>query len=178
MPFRYFSTANILSGQLEKISQWYLTSAVYQVLGKLARKACLKWPNVYTKRAWRFPEVTHELSSSIWLFKQYRFHISHCSAVMQVGQLEKKTGSHHWVLCLKCHCCLLSINTLRTRQNGRHFPDAFSWMQMYKFQLRFHWSLFLRVQLTIFSTGSDNGLGPNRRQAIIWSNDGLVCWRI
>ena len=30
------------------------------------------------------------------------------------------------------------------------FPNAFSWMKMYKFQLRFHWSLFPKVQLTIF----------------------------
>ena len=28
-------------------------------------------------------------------------------------------------------------------------PNAFSWMKVYKFQLRFHWSLFLRVKLTI-----------------------------
>ena len=26
--------------------------------------------------------------------------------------------------------------------------------------------------------GSDNGLAPNRRQAIIWTNDGIVYWRI
>ena len=26
--------------------------------------------------------------------------------------------------------------------------------------------------------GSDNGLAPNRRQAIIWTNGGLVYWRI
>ena len=44
--------------------------------------------------------------------------------------------------------------TLRSRQDGRHFPDdildEFSWMKMYNFPLRFHWSLFLMVQLTIF----------------------------
>ena len=28
--------------------------------------------------------------------------------------------------------------------------NAFSWMKMYEFRLRFHWSLFLSVQLTIF----------------------------
>ena len=28
------------------------------------------------------------------------------------------------------------------------------------------------------SIGSDNGLVPNRRQAIIWTNDCLVYWRI
>ena len=30
------------------------------------------------------------------------------------------------------------------------FSDAFSWMKMYEFRLRFHFILFLRVQLTIF----------------------------
>ena len=30
------------------------------------------------------------------------------------------------------------------------FSIAFSWMKMLKFRLRFHWSLFSRVQLTIF----------------------------
>ena len=30
------------------------------------------------------------------------------------------------------------------------FLSAFSWMKMYEFRLKFHWSLFLRVQLTIF----------------------------
>ena len=29
------------------------------------------------------------------------------------------------------------------------FSTAFSWMKIYKFRLRFHWSLFQRVQLTI-----------------------------
>ena len=30
------------------------------------------------------------------------------------------------------------------------FINAFSWMKMYESRLRFHWSLFLWVQLTIF----------------------------
>ena len=30
------------------------------------------------------------------------------------------------------------------------FSYAFSWRKIYKFQIRFHWSLFPRVQLTIF----------------------------
>ena len=30
------------------------------------------------------------------------------------------------------------------------FSDTFSWMKMYEFCLRFHWSLLLGVQLTIF----------------------------
>ena len=30
------------------------------------------------------------------------------------------------------------------------FSNAFSWMKMFEFWLKFHWSLFLRVQLIIF----------------------------
>ena len=30
------------------------------------------------------------------------------------------------------------------------FSSAFSWMKMFEFRLKFHWSLFLRVQLTTF----------------------------
>ena len=48
---------------------------------------------------------------------------------------------------------IASGNTLRPGQDGRHFQttfsNAFSWMKMIKFRLRFHWSLFPRVQLTI-----------------------------
>ena len=48
----------------------------------------------------------------------------------------------------------LIINTLRPRQNGRHFADdifnIFSWMKMYEFRSNLHWNLFLWVQLTMF----------------------------
>ena len=30
------------------------------------------------------------------------------------------------------------------------FSNAFSWMKMYEFRIKFHWSLFPRVQLMIF----------------------------
>ena len=42
------------------------------------------------------------------------------------------------------------------------FSNAFSSMKMFEFCWRFHWSLFLRVQLTISQHGSDNGLAPSR----------------
>ena len=64
-----------------------------------------------------------------------------------------------------------NINTMKSRQNGRlfqtTFSNAFSWIKMCEFRLRFHWSLFLRIQLTILqhSVSSDNGLAP-------WTSDG------
>ena len=57
------------------------------------------------------------------------------------------------------------------------FPNAFSWMKMFDFCTQFHLSFFLRVQLTIRQHWFRyNGLALNRRQAIIWTNDGLIWW--
>ena len=50
-------------------------------------------------------------------------------------------------------------------------------MKSFTFLLN-HWNLFLSVQLTKPSIGLDNGLVPNRQQAIIWPNAALIHWRI
>ena len=72
------------------------------------------------------------------------------------------------------------FNTLRSRQNGCHFADilnTFSWMKTFLF---FKWnfteicSLWSNWQYGCI--GSDNGLVPNRWQAIIWSNVGVFYW--
>ena len=53
--------------------------------------------------------------------------------------------------------------------------NAFSWMKMFEFSLKFHWNLFPGVQLTIFQHWfKDNGLAPNRWQAIIWTSDAYM----
>ena len=78
----------------------------------------------------------------------------------------------------------LMINSTSSRQNGRHFAD-----NIY-FQVHFHeWKvLYFDSNFTdICSKGSnwqspsiglDNGLAPNRRQAIIWTNANPIHWRI
>ena len=58
------------------------------------------------------------------------------------------------------------------------FSTAFSWKKIYVFGLRFHWILLLRSQLTISQHWLDNGLAPKKRPAIIWTNGGIVYWRI
>ena len=42
------------------------------------------------------------------------------------------------------------------------FQDAFSWMKMHEFRLRFHWSLFLRFELTIFQHWFRQWLGADQ----------------
>ena len=73
--------------------------------------------------------------------------------------------------------------TLRPRQHGCHFCKRHLQMHFIKWKLlNFKWnfieicSLWSNLQQTI--TGSDNGLSPNRWQAIIWTNDGIVYWLV
>ena len=42
------------------------------------------------------------------------------------------------------------------------FWNAFSWMKMYEFQLKFHWSWFVRVQLTIYQHWFRKWLGAGQ----------------
>ena len=60
----------------------------------------------------------------------------------------------------------------------RHFQMHFSWMQMFGFRLKCRWGLFLRFKLTIFQHWFSNGLAPTRRQPIVWTNVGIVYWRL
>ena len=51
----------------------------------------------------------------------------------------------------RCVTRLKLVNTLRPRQMSQTtFSNAFSWMKMFEFRLKFHWSLFPRVQLKVF----------------------------
>ena len=89
-----------------------------------------------------------------------------------------KPLSEPMVVGLLTHICVTRpqwVNTLRLRQNGRHFlDDIVEWifLKMYGFRSGFHWSLFLGVHWQYSSIGSDNGLTPARRQAIVWTNNG------
>ena len=55
------------------------------------------------------------------------------------------------------------------------FSNLFSSMKIVVFWFKFHWSMFPRVQLTISHHWFRYGLALNRHQAIIWTNNGLVC---
>ena len=56
--------------------------------------------------------------------------------------------------------------------------NAFSWMKMLEFRLRFHWSLFLRVQLTIFQYWFRWWLGAGQATSHYLNQWWLVYWRI
>ena len=73
------------------------------------------------------------------------------TCVKSIGHSQSKALSIFKMNKMTRSQCIVYVNTLRPRQNGRHFADdIFKWMKMFEFQLKFHWSLFLRVRLTIF----------------------------
>ena len=73
----------------------------------------------------------------------------------------------------------MALNTLRRRQNGHHFADDI-------FKCIFlNENVWILIKISVkfvpedpvnkyYSIGSDNGLAPNRQQAIIWTNGGLI----
>ena len=74
------------------------------------------------------------------------------------------------------------INSLRPRRNRRHFvDDIFKWVfliKMYEFRLGFHWSLFLRFELTIFQHWFRLWLGSSQATSHYLNQWWLVYWRI
>ena len=62
------------------------------------------------------------------------------------GKQQKTTGSFEMLMDQLTHCGRDKMAAIFQTT----FSNAFSWMKMYKFRLKFHWSLFPRVQLTTF----------------------------
>ena len=56
--------------------------------------------------------------------------------------------------------------------------NAFSWMKMHEFRLRFHWNLFLRFELTIFQHWFRYWLGAGQATSHYLNQWWLVYWRI
>ena len=58
------------------------------------------------------------------------------------------------------------------------FANGFSWMKLYEFRLKFHWSLFLGVELTIFQHWFRLWLGADQATSHYLNQWWLVHWRI
>ena len=58
------------------------------------------------------------------------------------------------------------------------FWSAFSWMKMFEFRLKFHWSLFLRVQLTKIQHWFRKLLGAGQATSHYRKQWWLIYWRI
>ena len=119
------------------------------------------------------------LMAQIWHLNQYWLFMSrvlqHSYKRHSTENFHKSNHYNEYEICTsKIKATILRgqwVSSLRPRKNGRHFADDIfkciflneniwipikismkfvSWMKMLEFWLHFHWSLLLRVQLTIF----------------------------
>ena len=87
--------------------------------------------------------------------------LRHCSVLIN------KTHPSDWIfyrifyislkICSSQHNCYFACTSLTHWGQDKMdaifqttFSNGYSWMKMYEFRFKFHWSLFLRFQLTIF----------------------------
>ena len=109
-------------------------------------------------------ETMRKMITSITLEWQHKWFLRtvHASfyflhGMMNPQMMIKEMIITHW------HCLIWSIYVMVMTSQLTHwgrdkmdaisqttFSNAFSWMKMFVYRLKFHWNLFLRVQLTIF----------------------------
>ena len=88
------------------------------------------------------------------------YHWKHCSIVLYIGHWVRKISRIPPAMnvFLRYQREVYSSKCIILTHWGRNkmdvisqttFWSAFSWMKMFEFRITFHWSLFLRVQLTI-----------------------------
>ena len=84
-----------------------------------------------------FPQLIVPYVRTLWpAFTDFKTSIHHRVSFKQRG----------WLYSALTHWDRDQINAI----SQTTFWSAFSWMKMFEFRLKFHWSLFLRFQLTIF----------------------------
>ena len=101
----------------------------------------------------------HKANSTIWL-TSYFYEYQICKQKKQPFPSCNTTFSWllnydwdllHWQMCHICLQCLTHWGREKMDAISQTtFSSAFSWMKMFEFRLKFHWSLFPRVQLTNF----------------------------
>ena len=83
----------------------------------------------------------------------------HCDWILFVHEANCLWDIHSIKCIKKCHLLFVDHFVHAWTHWGRDnrnaiwqttFSDAFSWMKMFEYRLKFHWSLFLMVKLTIF----------------------------
>ena len=70
--------------------------------------------------------------------------------VIQMPQCLSGFVNHDYYVPHKIYCLTHWGRDKMVAISQTTFLSAFSWMEMFEFRLKFHWSLFLRVQLTKF----------------------------
>ena len=113
------------------------------------------------------------------VYKYYRKKIKYCSTELPISWLYSSCIISYCTY-LECHCNYLITNmTSFAYQGDQHWiASPLNSKELWASIHLTHWGRTTHicvVKLTII--GSDNGLSPGRRQAIIWTNAGILLIR-
>ena len=101
-------------------------------------------------------------------------HLMHCKCCCKIICLMHCCGLYHYH---RFSSTLWGWDKM-TNISRMTFSNAFCWMKMYEFWLRFHCSLFIRVQLTIFQNWFRYWLGTDQATSHYLNQWWLVYWCI
>ena len=104
-----------------------------------------KWLPMEKKLRFEFLSTNHSRQSSWVVCRSFTIAINSTRSGIPLQLKYLQTEWWHQI----CFC-KPPLNTARMRKIGRHFSGDVFRFNMYEYRLRFHWNLFLKVQLAIF----------------------------
>ena len=96
---------------------------------------------------------------------------------MSVWIQQHTDGLEQWLRTSRCHLTHWGQDKMAAVSQTL-FSNAYSWIKMYEFRLKFHWSLFLRFQLTSLQHWFRYWLGAVQATSHYLNQWWLVYWRI
>ena len=144
-----------------------------------------KWiiAHVGSVSAWYWRKIISK-GTSLWILRHRSVVFLQCSVEWQQVKIDPsrahlKCGLHYWdPVFLKDNCCLTYTNVL-FRYNAAVFPQIrhpiVRAKNVFSVASLPHWGRVTHICVgNLNIIGSDNGLSPVQRQAIIWRNVGIL----
>ena len=103
---------------------------------------------------------------------------AYCNWLRSISLYVTKSPNHLILCDPSWHGHLGKINSSPPGQNGRHFAIIFSYAFAWILIENFTEFCSYESNWQYPSMGLDNGLAPNKRQAIVWANAAPIHWRI
>ena len=120
---------------------------------------------------WTIRKQQKESRLRLWKIRVHGYFVK--KMMLQTRRLDKYKINHQHITIYCDICKYTSIKWIKTMK--KLFPLYRTWRPAVFLNWISKRRLIYGLQVV---NGSNNGLAPIRRQAIIWSNDGLVYWRI
>ena len=148
-------------------SSWFIDG-----INRCLDKSSLPWPDMTQWKRWVgreiYPSPRSRTHGSFYLFIFFKINLKHPMKIMRMLLFAFISN-----FCLTIPFIQKNIYMMFKKTKTMHFPTVSKLLVQVYFLT--HWGRVTHIcvnKLTII--GSDNGLSPGRRQAIIWTNDGIL----